>query len=293
MSGTTTTPTAALAVGTRPARRLRIPVIGIVSMCWLALLALLAIFGPLLPLPAPNTSDYSAVRLPPFVDAAHLLGTDNLGRDILARLISGAGVSLAVGLGSVAIAATFGTAIGAAAGYFAGATDRVLSWVIDILLAFPTLIALIAITSFMGPSMWTLILSLGIVSIPMVARVARSAAMAYAQRDFVYAAKAIGTREGRILWRDILPNIAPTVISFAVTLIAIAIVAEGAMSFLGLGVPTPQASWGGMMNEGRGELRSASFIVIIPAVVMCATLLAINFIADWINRRFDARDSHV
>src|SRR5690625_4992930 len=117
--------------------------------------------------------------------------------------------------------------------------------------------------------------------------------MSFEQRDFVSAAKAIGTRHGRILGREILPNIAPTVISFAVTLVAIAIVAEGAMSFLGLGVPPPQASWGGMMNEGRGDLRSAPHIVVIPAIVMCITLLAINFIADWINRRYDNRDSKV
>jgi len=287
------TPTSAMRIARRGRRRRRLPAIVVVSMVWLGLLVALVALAPVLPLPDPATSDYSAVRLAPFVSIDHILGTDNLGRDILSRLISGAAVSLAVGVGSVAIAVVLGTAMGAVAGYFGGIADRVMSWATDILLAFPSLIALIAITSFLGPSMWTLIIGLGVVSIPMVARVARSATMSFAQRDFVSAAKAIGTPEGRILRREILPNIAPTVISFAVTLIAIAIVAEGAMSFLGLGVPAPQASWGGMMNEGRGDLRTAPFIVMAPAIAMCVTLLAINFVADWISRRFDSRGSHV
>ncbi len=293
MTDAARTLTASIPVEPRRDSQGRIPGIVVLSIAWMSLVVLVVVFQSFLPLPDPGASDYSAVRLFPFTDWTHPLGTDNLGRDMLARLVSGAGVSLVVGVGSGLIALVIGSAIGACAGYFSGAVDRALSWVIDIVLAFPALIALIALTAFLGPSLWTLTIALGVVSVPMVARVARAAAKTYAQRDFVQAAKAIGVRNGRILLRDILPNILPTVISFAITLVAIAIVAEGAMSFLGLGVPSPQASWGGMMNDGRGELRSAPFIVIIPAVVMCITLLSINFIADWIGRRFDARGSNV
>lgn len=269
------------------------PSLAIISVVWMAILVVLVLLQPWLPLPNPAVPDYAAVRQPPFADWAHILGTDQLGRDILSRVISGAGVSLAVGVGSVAIAVIVGTVMGALAGYFGGGTDRTLSWLIDILLAFPALIAMIAITTFLGPSLATLIVALGVVSIPMVARVSRAAARSYAQRDFVQAAKAMGTSEARILGRDILPNIAITVLSFGITLVAIAITAEGALSFLGLGVPPPQASWGGMMNEGRSDLRTAPWIVIVPAVIMCVTLLAINFIADWLGRGRDTRGSHV
>jgi len=278
----------------RRAHANRLPPVVAVSFAWMALLAVVAVLGPVLPIPDPNTSDYDAgARLAPFVSLAHPLGTDGVARDLLSRLISGAGVSLAVGLGSVAIAGVAGIAIGATAGYFGGILDRVLSWLTDILLAFPAIIAMVAITAFIGPSLGTLIVGLGIVSAPQVARVARTASKGYAQRDFIQAAKAMGAPGLRILWRDILPNIMPTVISFAVTLIAIAIVAEGAMSFLGLGVPPPQASWGSMMNDGYGDLKKAPFIVVLPAVVMVVTLLAINFIADWVSRRFDSRSSQV
>ncbi|WP_159499853.1 ABC transporter permease [Microbacterium sp. 18062] len=285
--------TTSIPVDTRGIRDRRIPGLVIFSMIWMTMLVVLVVLQPVLPLPGPATPDYAAVRLTPLTDWVHPLGTDQLGRDILSRVISGAGVSLAVGVGSVLIALVLGTLIGTLAGYFGGGTDRALGWLIDILLAFPALIAMIAITTFLGPSLVTLIVALGVVSLPMVARVARSAARTYAQRDFVQAAKAMGTSEARIVTRDILPNIAITVLSFGITLVAIAIAAEGALSFLGLGVPPPQASWGGMMNEGRAQLRNAPWIVMIPAVVMCVTLLAINFIADWLGRGSDTRGSHV
>ncbi len=278
----------------RRAQANRIPVVVIVSFAWMALLVLVALLAPVLPIPDPNASSYSAgALLPPFTSFAHPFGTDELGRDVLSRLIYGARVSLAVGLGSTAIAGLAGTAIGTIAGYFGGVWDRVLSWITDILLAFPAIVAMVAITAFMGPSLGTIIIGIGIVSAPQVARVARTAARGYAQRDFILAARAMGTRDIRILWRDILPNALPSIVSFAVTLIAIAIVAEGALSFLGLGVPPPQASWGSMMNDADGSINQAPFIVIFPAAAMVITLLAINFIADWKTRRFDSRSAHI
>lgn len=285
---TTPTPVPVTSRG-RPRRRMPIPVA--VSIAWLALLLLAIVFDPLLPLPSPTSSDYDAISQPPFQSLDHLLGTDNLGRDILARLIAGARVSLAVGFFSVAIAFVVGTVIGILAGYRGGWWDRVLSWGLDVLLAFPAMIAIIALTAFMGPSLPTVTLGLAVVFIPQVSRIARSTARSFVHRDFVTASKAIGSPDLRIMARDILPNILATVIAFATTLVAVGIVAEGGLSFLGLGVPPPQTSWGSMMGEGRSVLRTFPHVVLIPATVMCITLLAINFAAEWISRRFDTRDS--
>lgn len=276
-------------VGRRKWRR--IPLTVWISLGWLGLVTMLAVLQPILPLPDPAVSDYTSVRTPPFSEAAHPLGTDQLGRDLLARVLSGASVSLAVGIGSTIIAVILGTLMGAAAGYFGGAWDRVVGWFNDVMLAFPMLIALIALTTFLGPSLPTIILGMGIVATPLVSRLARSSAMGYAQRDFVAAAKVGGAGSARILAREIIPNIALVVIPFAITMVALAITAEGALSFLGLGVPPPTTSWGGIMNDGRAELRTLPYIVFVPATVMCVTLLAISFIADWVNRLSDNRES--
>jgi len=292
-SATTPAPQAAKAPKAARSRRRRIPVTVRISFGWLGLVIVLALLQPFLPLPDPAASDYTSVRTPPFANVAHILGTDQLGRDLLARVLSGASVSLAVGIGSTLIALLLGAPLGAAAGYFGGAWDRVVSWFNDVMLAFPSLIALIALATFLGPSLPTIIVGMGLVATPLVSRLARSSAMGYAQRDFVAAAKVGGAGSARILAREILPNIALVVIPFAITMVALSITAEGALSFLGLGVPPPTTSWGGIMNDGRGELRTLPYIVFVPAVVMCMTLLAISFVADWMNRLSDNRESRV
>lgn len=286
-------PATTKAPNTARSRRRRIPITVRISFVWLGLVIALALLQPFLPLPDPAVSDYTSVRTPPFANAAHPLGTDQLGRDLLARVLSGASVSLAVGVGSTLIALVLGTLLGAAAGYFGGAWDRVVGWFNDVMLAFPMLIALIALATFLGPSLSTIILGMGLVATPLVSRLARSSAMGYAHRDFVAAAKVGGASSARILAREILPNIALVVIPFAITMVALAITAEGALSFLGLGVPPPTTSWAGIMNDGRGELRTLPYIVFVPAVVMCLTLLAISFVADWVNRLSDNRESRV
>ena len=281
------------ALNSRRRRRPSVPILARLSIIWLSIVVLVVLLQPILPLHDPAVSDYSAVRALPFTSWSHPLGTDALGRDMLARTISGASVSLAVGVGSTAIAVLFGMAMGTSAGYFGGVWDRIVGWFNDIFLAFPTIVALIALTTFLGPSLGTLIFGMGIVAIPLVSRRARASAMGYAQRDFVSAAKAIGSNSLRILWREIVPNVSLVVIPFALTMVALAITAEGALSFLGLGVPPPQASWGGMMNEGRTDLRTLPYIVFIPASMMCLTLLSISFVADWVNRISDTRESRV
>lgn len=274
-----------------PRLKRRPPVAVLISAGWLVLLVLAVLLAPILPLPDPTMSNYSAVAALPGEVPGHVLGADSLGRDILSRLVMGASVSLSVGIGSIALATVVGALVGLIAGFFGGLWDRILSAVIDIMLSFPGIVAVIAITVFFGASMPTLIVGISVLFIPQIARVTRSVTKTYANREFVLASRGMGAGEFRILLREVLPNVVSSVVAFSATLIAIAISLEGGLSFLGLGVPPPQTSWGAMMGEGRGELQSSPHIVMIPALTMCFTLLAINFVADYIGKQFDIRES--
>lgn len=282
--------TATVSVSTRKKRRPR-KITVMLSMAWMALLVAAIILRPLLSLPDPTRSDYAAIAVPPGTSPDHLLGTDEIGRDILARLITGAQVSLTVGIGSITAAVLLGSALGICAGFFGARTNRVISGVIDIMLAFPALVALIALTVFLGPGLGTIIMGIGIVASPAVARVARSSTLIFANREFVTAARGMGAGSWRILRREILPNVVVPILAYATVLVAVAIVAEGSLSFLGLGVPPPASSWGSMMGSGRSELATHPHIVLLPAAIMFVTLLALNFLAEHLSKRFDIRES--
>ncbi|MGK5113221.1 MULTISPECIES: ABC transporter permease [unclassified Geodermatophilus] len=279
------------ATGARRRRRRPRRLVVSLSLGWLVLLLAAIVLQPLLPLPDPTRSDYGAIAEPPGTSGAHLLGTDEIGRDILARLITGARVSLTVGIGSIAVAVLIGAALGICAGFFGGRVNRVVSGVVDVMLAFPALVALIALGVFLGPGLDTIIIGIGIVASPAVARVTRSATMAFTNREFVTAARGMGAGSWRILRREILPNVVVPVLAYATVLVAVAIVAEGSLSFLGLGVPPPESSWGSMMGTGRSELATDPHIVLLPAFAMFITLLALNFLAEHLGKRFDIRES--
>lgn len=283
-------PRAAAAARRRRSRR-PANVAVVLSLLWLGLLLLLVVVRPLLPIPDPAVSDYANIAVPPGRSSAHILGTDEIGRDILSRLITGAQVSLLVGFGAVALAVLIGGTLGVLAGYFRGWLGLVIGAVIDIQLAFPTLVALIALVVFLGPGLFTIICGIGIVTAPAVARVARSATVTYAAREFVVAAKGTGAGHWRIIRREVLPNVVVPVLAYAMVMLAVAIVAEGSLSFLGLGVPPPSSSWGSMMGSGRSELATHPHIVMLPALAMMLTLLALNFLAEQFSRRFDIRES--
>lgn len=290
--------TAPIAVGKqRPTTKRNLAFI--LSVTWLSLLLLAVLlhavpltFGgsSLLGLPDPAEIDYAAIAAPPF-SPGYLLGGDEIGRDILSRVISGAGVSLVAGIGAVALAVMLGGPLGIIAGFFGGTTNRIISVVLDIFLAFPALILLISLSVFMGASMATIIVGIALVQTPAVARVARASAVQFAGRDFVQAARSLGAREFRVLVREVVPNVVVPVVAYAMVLLAVAIVAEASLSFLGLGVPPPTASWGGMMGTGRGELASAPHIVLVPAAVMFFTLLSISFLAEHFTKRFDIKEA--
>lgn len=261
-----------------------------ISAVWLLLLALAVVLQPWLPLPDPDRTDYGAIAAVPF-SPGHLLGTDEIGRDILSRAVAGARISVVAGVGAVLVAVAIGGTLGVIAGYFGSWTNRIISAVLDVMLAFPSLIALIALSVFLPASLWTTIAGLGIVFAPAVARVARASTLSFRHREFVLAAQATGSRHFKIILREIVPNVTIPIVAYGMVMVAVAIVAEASLSFLGLGVPPPAASWGSMMGTGRAALTESPHIVLIPALFMFVTLLAINFIAEHFGKRFDIRES--
>lgn len=273
----------------RRARR-RLRWVTVLSAAWILLLVVGAVAFPLLPVPDPNRSDYAAIAVPPgHVD--HWLGTDTIGRDMLSRLLIGGRVSLTVGIGGTALAVLVGAVLGLVSGYVGGWLSRVINGLMDILLAFPSLVALIALSVFMGSGLTTIIIGIGFIAAPQVARVTRAATLGFAEREFVIASRGMGAGSWRILRREIVPNVVGPVIAFATVLVAVAIVAEGSLSFLGLGVPPPTSSWGTMMGDGRSDIDSAPHIALLPAGAMFVTLLALYFLAEELNRKFDIKEA--
>jgi len=222
--------------------------------------------------------------------SAHWLGTDELGRDILSRLLYGARISLVVG-GSVVAASLFlGLIFGSLAGYYGGLLDRIFTVIVmNAFLAFPGFLLAIAFVAFLGPGLFNLILALSIGGWVGYARLVRAQVLAAREREFVEAARALGASDWRVLTRHILPNIIQPVIVQAAIGMAGAVLAEATMSFLGLGVPPPTASWGSMLNDGRAHLFDAPHLVLFPAVAIMLAVLSFNFIGDGLRDYLDPR----
>ncbi|MGO8918786.1 MAG: ABC transporter permease [Stellaceae bacterium] len=271
-----------------PARRRRgLGVVFWTAALWLALVFALALLADLLPLADPVRQALLARRALP--GAAHLLGTDALGRDILARVIYGARASLGIGLLAPLIATLIGTTLGMLAGYFRGTLETLTIGATDVLLAFPPLVLALAIVAYLGQSVPNVIAVLAVLTVPAVTRVARAATLAIREREFVTAAHALGASPARILLREILPNVMLPLGAYFLLLVAVTIVAESILSFLGLGVPPPAPSWGSMIAEGRDSLDIAPHIAFIPAGVMFLTVLAFNLVGDSLRALTDPR----
>jgi peptide/nickel transport system permease protein len=208
------------------------------------------------------------------------LGTDSMGRDMLSRLITGARVSLAVGVTAPLIGLVIGGLLGMIAGYFRGWTESIIVGCMDVILAFPGLVLLLAVGFCFGTNLWTLIPSLGFLSVPSFCRVSRAATLQLAGREFVLAAKMIGNSNSGILGREILPNVAIPLCVYGLIVMALMVVVEGVLSFLGLSVPPPTPSWGGMIAGGREVLSEAPHVCLIPATVLFLTVLSLNVLGD-------------
>ena len=256
------------------------------AIAWMILVFAAAALAGLLPF-GPTDMDMLERRAPP--SALHWLGNDGLGRDELARLIYGARVSLTVGLCAPTIGITIGGALGMLAGYFRGRFETLVVGSMDVLLAFPPLILALAVTAYLGQSILNLTFILGVLGIPAFMRVARAATLTLARREFVIAAQALGATHARILLRELLPNVILPLFAFFLLGVAVTIVVEGALSFLGLGVPPPVSSWGSMIGEGRESLEMAPRLAFIPAVTMFLTVLSFNLVGDTLRALTDPR----
>ena len=254
---------------------------------WMILVFALAIFATVLPLPDPTTMDMLERRAP--FSAVHWLGTDGLGRDELSRLIYGARISLIVGLCAPMIGLTIGGALGMLSGYFRGRLGSFVVGCMDVLLAFPPLILVLAVIAFVGQSIFNLTMILGVLGIPAFMRVARATTLTLSRREFVIAAEALGASHTRILLRELLPNVILPLFAFFLLGVAVTIVVEGSLSFLGLGVPPPISSWGSMIGEGRESLDMAPRLAFLPAIAMFLTVLSFNLVGDTLRALTDPR----
>ncbi|HEY8526066.1 MAG TPA: ABC transporter permease [Acidimicrobiales bacterium] len=279
-----------------PTRKLGL--MGWLSLIWLVGITLAAVLAPVLPLSDPDESFLRIVREPP-IQPGHLLGGDGNGRDILARVIYGTRTSLTISVGAVGLGLIVGGFLGLVAGFFRGRIDTILSTLFNVLLAIPSLVLLLALVTIYASSdenasnarrMVVLIVALAIVSVPLLGRITRASTLAWSEREFVKAAAVLGARPWRIMFREVLPNVLPAMMSITLLGIGIAIVFEGAISLLGLGV-SDVPSWGNMIASGRPELARAPHIVAIPSIAIFLTVLSLNYLGDVIRARFDVREA--
>jgi peptide/nickel transport system permease protein len=277
--------------GRRPVRlalrrllRRRAAVVGLAVVVFFIALAVVA---PLLAPYDPIATDWRAVRKPP--SALHLFGTDELGRDVLARVIWGARASLMAGLVSVSIALAVAVPLGLLSGYLGGVVDGLLMRIIDAMLAIPFLVLAIALAAFLGPSLTNAMIAIGVVQTPIFTRLTRGQALAVKHEDYIEAARAVGNPHRRILLRHILPNILAPILVQATLAIAAAIIAEASLSFLGLGQQPPAPSWGSMLNTASHFLSQAPWMAVWPGLAIFSLVLSFNLLGDGLRDALDPR----
>jgi peptide/nickel transport system permease protein len=258
-----------------------------VGVVILTLLTLIAVFAPVLaPFdPAEQRLEKDLLAYSP----GHPLGTDKLGRDILSRTLYGSRISLLVGISTVGISLSIGILVGSLSGFFGGWLDQFFMRVVDILMAFPGILLAIAFTAVLGPGLDHVILALCLIGWTGYARLVRGEILSLREKEFVEAAKALGGRPTRIILRHILPNLFPPLLIQSMFGFAAAVIAEGSLSFLGLGVEPPTPSWGSMLNEGRQFLLVAPHLTTYPGLAIAITVLSLNFVGDGLQYRLEAR----
>jgi len=235
----------------------------------------------------PDFIDLKQVLMPP--SAAHLLGTDTLGRDVLSRIIYGARVSLLVGFVAVGIATLVGVLVGALAGYYGGVLDQILMRLVDLMLCFPTIFLILAVIAVLGPSIWNIMAIIGLTSWMGVARLVRAEFLSLREREFVVAARALGASDARLIWRHLLPNALTPVMVSATLGVAGAILVESSLSFLGLGVQPPTPSWGNMLTMGKDTIEIAWWLSVFPGLAILVTVMSYNLLGEGIREAIDPR----
>ncbi|HVV21383.1 MAG TPA: ABC transporter permease [Pseudonocardiaceae bacterium] len=238
--------------------------------------------------PRPVGGNVLDSNLPAF-SPGHLLGTDSNGNDVWSRILYGGRSSLEVGIAVNVLGLLVGGALGTVSAYVGGAIDTVIMRVLDVLIAFPSLVLTLAVAQSLGPSQLNTIFALAFFSVPAFARISRAATLRLREQPFMVAAKLCGTRTSRVLFRHIAPNIAPQLITFSMLGMGIIIVIEGALSFLGLGIPPPNPSWGNMISDGQQSLSATPMLVVWPCVALFATVLAFNLLGEMLRDRWSGR----
>ncbi|MBB5179678.1 peptide/nickel transport system permease protein [Planomicrobium koreense] len=266
---------------------------GMVGLIIVVAVVLMAIFAPLLTDNDPAKTDVINRLLPPFWleggSTEFLLGTDNLGRDVLSRIIYGSRISLLIGISAVLLAGAIGMALGLIAGYYGKVWDFIIMRTVDSLLAIPNILFMLIILAVMGPSLITLILVLGGTSWVVYARMVRSETLSIKERDYVRSAKAIGAKDFRIITKYILPNVLSSFIVIATLNVATTIILEASLSFLGLGIQPPDVSWGLMLSDGREYIATSWWVATFPGIAITVTVLGVIFLGDWLRDVLDPK----
>jgi peptide/nickel transport system permease protein len=276
-------------------RRMRRPRIvwspaGVAGAGIIAFLVLTALFGPLVVTTDPDQQDLANRLAPPILFGGgtdHLLGTDGVGADLLARVVAGARISLIVGIVATLVAGAIGVVLGMIAGYAGGLLDAVVNFLVDVQMTLPFVVVGIAVVAVLGNSLTNVIVVLAITGWVAYARIVRLQTQALRNAPFIDAARALGVGPGRLLWRHMLPNIAGPVIVIASQQVAAMILYEAALSYLGLGVPSSRITWGGMVADGRQTLMTAWWVSTIPGIAIALTVLGFNLFGDWVRDRLD------
>ncbi|WP_199700554.1 oligopeptide ABC transporter permease [Jiangella rhizosphaerae] len=276
------------AMAVRRFRRNKIAVFGAVV---LLLIVLLAVFAPLIAQQSPTAVDLGEIRQPP--SSEHWLGTDASGRDVFARVVYAARVSLLVGIVAALLAVLFGTIVGAVAGLFGGWLDTVLMRTADMMLSFPPIVIIIVLAGILGPSIPILILSIAVTTWPTTARLVRGVTLAVREREYLHAARVAGASRGWLLRKHIVPAAMGQIVVVGTIAVAGAILSEAVLSFLGLGVQPPQASWGNMLNDAQSltVIQSMPWLWLPPGLAIAATVLSVNFVGDGLRDAVDPRQS--
>lgn len=261
------------------------------ALGWVTLMVLAAIVSNVLPIPSPTKVGVTEPGAGPSL--SHLLGGDQIGRDELSRIIYGSRVSLGVSFSAIIVGLAIALPLGMMAGFFGGTVDAVITFVADTLFAFPGLVIALVIITFVGPHVYVIVASLALGALAPGIRVFRAVTSAWAQADFVRASRLLGARSGRLLFREILPNMMATTIAYALIAVSVVISLEAVLSFVGVSVRPPAASWGNMIAGGTNYLQQSPSLVVWPSLVLFVTILSFNLLADRLQSVFDVREGRL
>jgi peptide/nickel transport system permease protein len=256
----------------------------------IGIISIMAIFAPLIAPFDPDAINVKNILLPP--SSSHLMGTDGLGRDVYSRMLFGARISLLVGIVAVGIATIIGIVLGAIAGFYRGWIDTIIMRLVDIMLSIPTFFLILAVIAFLTPSIWNIMIVIGLTSWMGVTRLVRAEFLSLRNREFVLASQTLGAKDSRLIFRQLLPNSLTPIIVSSVLGIASAVLVESGLSFLGLGVQAPQASWGNILTDGKEYIEFAWWLSLFPGLAILITVMGYNLLGEGLRDALDPRTSN-